>query len=236
MASCSSKRYLCSEDVVTLDDIESPCVSVDENNCTSCENVRLIRKENVSAFNESPLLKLFGKKADQKTSKAFWKTLNQICDIKIPSSTTNVEKKQIQLIVGPDMNDFESNSKHVFQRSSRLKNADVYKIHLLALYEIALLTSKWNAYIRMKMANTEEALQEKMKRDVLDVLLQSKVKFGAAHHPREFPIAVGIYMSQLAKAPTKPFKRSLHVLSTTKACAEAVLQAATDALEKEDES
>lgn len=223
--------YQCSEDFFTLEDISTPCVSAGDDMCTSCENIKKLRQANVVAFNDNPLAKIFGiPHATAKQTKQIWASLHTQCGINTPSAKEST-KQQMRPVIQPDLADLTINIQKISRRLKKTEH-DRKRItqYLIAFQRMALLPYKWNADITLKTVSTEESFIRVMKQDILDIVEKYNLKFGGAHHPREIPMAVGIYVSELTRAPSAKFTKSITFLIKQAGCAEGVIQLASDQL------
>jgi hypothetical protein len=115
--------------------------------------------------------------------------------------------------------------------SKRVSSKDRAKVvkYLIACQQLVLLPLKWNTALRLKSVKSEESFVRLMKHDILQIVKPLK-KIGGAHHPRELPIGVALYFSDLAVARPNKFKKSLKLLTNEKACAEGLFQIASQIL------
>lgn len=221
----------CTEDTITLDEIESPCISAGKNLCTSCKNIEMLRAQNVIAFNDNPLHKIFGiSNPSKKYTKDFWKLLHEKCGITIPSAK---KTKNIQ-IVEPDFKMLLESSTKISNRFLRDKQHD-HKEHvryLLGLQSMANLAQGWNLQLKFIPAKSIERFEVTMKQDILDIVQKYKLRIGGSHYPREIPLAAALYLNALGTSNLKKFRKSLDFLTKQSGCLEGVLQLSMDILVK----
>ena len=226
-ATCGN--IVCSEDAITYEDIEAPCVSVGKQYCASCANIIKIRQENALDFNKNPLYKIFAiSNATPAKTKRFWTMLHDSCKIKMPTAK-EMTKVGMRRIVQPDLAQFSKDLQKVQVRISQTHKKKI-STYLLAFQQMVLLPIQWNALISLKSVDSEDDLQRIMKRNILSVLTRWKLSFTSAHHPRELPMGVAIYLSELAKSSVAKTNESLRFIMKQSGCAEGVLQIATDKL------
>jgi hypothetical protein len=170
--------------------------------CTSCENIHKLRSADVVSFNQNPLRKVFGISTSSKgeQTRAFWKQLHAVCGIVVPA-TAYQTKKGMRPIVQPDLDKFSQSIQSISRRLRKGDPSRKDKVNLLlALQQMALLPQKWNMEIRLKAVSGEEALQRKMKQDILDIVDRFQLRMGGAHHPREIPVGVWVFVRELSRA------------------------------------
>lgn len=224
---------VCVDDILDLENIQSPCVAVDSTMCTSCENIEKLRAIDARAFNDNPLYKVFGI-AQIKSAEAverFWQTLHTTCGIPVPIAADMTSRKT-RRIVQPSLEEFGEDLQKITRRVKRyFKGIALKKVyaHLLAFQQIALLPYKWNAELKLQIfQNREDLLRASMKQDVLQLIERYGLDFGGCHYPRELPVGVSIYVHELARATPASFESSLKFMLKQRGCAEGVLQLATD--------
>lgn len=225
-------KFVCEHDVFDFDDIETPCVAAGESACTSCENIHQFRKLDAHAFNEDPLQKLFNIKGSTKQLDEFWVQLHQTCGISKPTAQEH-NGPGLMEVVGADIDLCESNVQAILLRMGIFRRHEPrllkkMEIYLEAFMEMVLLVPIWNERIAKEPNLQEEDFQASMRQDILAIIMKYKLSFGGAHHPREIPLAISIYLDELSQVSDLILLESIKYITKQKGCAEGVLQLAID--------
>ena len=80
--------YVCKDDIITFEPIDDPdnCVAFENDICTTCQNINLLRQANPIGFNENPIKNIFSYDRPEEDNNAFWDLLNTKCGIVKPST------------------------------------------------------------------------------------------------------------------------------------------------------
>ena len=215
---------ICEYDLVTLDDVQEPCVSM-HGLCIACEHVKEIFERDPFSFKHDPPGKIFGIKDttdQQKTT--LWKNLKEKCNMHVPTSD-ELKTEVFAYVVSPDMSEFK---RHLMIIAGRIKPPKKrrYGVYLLLFLDLALLADVWNTQIDLNIYSNDKQLNDAMIHDMHERIRKYNVQMFAVHYPREIPISIALYIQQLASTSSHIFKRSLRTLRTTTGCVEAVLERA----------
>ncbi len=89
----------------------------------------------------------------------------------------------------------------------------------------------YNTWIAHGIYEDDEHLHNSIIQDIYGCIRKyEKVQFFAVHTPKEIPIAIVLYVEQLARTTDPKFQRSLNKLRTAQGCVEAVIELARDEL------
>jgi hypothetical protein len=221
----------CTEDAITLDDLESEeCVAFhetpEENSCVSCDTVKSIQTSNKKAFDTDPIEKIFGKRATRSQTAKMRELLKNNCNIE--SKEPAVE--QLQKIYVFDESKIAS---FVAKISAKLnaKQNKKYKKYLTLLITTLAKTKQWNALIENNSVISEEVLKDIMKRDLLTLITDLRItNIGFAHNPRNIIMAAYGFLERASEASHTKLSLALLKLSDSTACYEGVLGLAENVL------
>lgn len=233
MPKCGSNQE-CLEDSITLADLEDDdCVSFSESQsengcvncehlCVSCNTVTAIRNDNKKAFDKDPINKLFGKPATRSQTKKLRELMSQKCNI--DSKEPEIELLQ-EIYEFPEKNiiTFAENIKNKMNE----KQLQVYAKYIDFLQIILKQIPKWNTMIKKNNVDSEENLEQKMKQDMLMIILESKIpNIGFAHHPRHVLTGCYAFLQHSSSATKEKVAIAFQRLVSQTGCFEGVLSLA----------
>ena len=228
-------NFICDHDIIDYEDIQKPCVAANENTCTSCDNIKQLRTLDVPTFNEDPLKKMFNMKATPEQINDFWSQLYQTCGISTPTAQESIEL-QLMKVVEADVYMCQTNAQKIMSRINKICKQDLKllkkaEMYMEAFMKMVLLAPIWNERTIQEPNLREDDFQTTMRNDILAVIMEHKLLFGGAHHPREIPVAISIYLDELSSASDLKLLESIKFMTKQKGCAEGVLQLAIDKLQ-----
>jgi hypothetical protein len=222
-------QQVCVEDLLTMEeDIEEPCVAMDEF-CVSCKGVMSIREQDPFGFKHNPANKIFGKRdTTQQQKEKLWELLHTRCKIPKPEE---VEIEKLTYVLVPSLDDFIRNHATVSERIEA-RERDLFLPYMQLFLDLVELPAVWNTGIAHGIYEDDEHLHNSIIQDIYGCIRKhEKVQFFAVHTPREIPIAIALYVEQLARTTDhQKFQRSLNKLRTAQGCVEAVIELARDEL------
>jgi hypothetical protein len=226
-------------DLITMDDIDTPCAAISNDECVNCDTARAVWSKNLLKFNETPLQLIFDRKnATAAETNEFLQQASADCNIPL---LTQHELQQMQpaplrKISSLDVVTFNREIMRVYQRvkTELPTKKKLIKPYMQAFLRFVKLPSKWNKIIKTQPSLTEELLIRKMKDDVMEIINQYKLNCRLIHHPRDLPAGVAYYVTNVLEGNAKHFSQSIRRLITSQACIEATIEAATELVLTED--
>lgn len=220
MVKCNND-YICEEDVITTEDIESEddCVAVSNRMCTTCGSIGEIRKANAESFNRNPIYSIFGVNQDKHTE-AFWKVLESKCSIKKPESAS----QETSFYVGePEYSVLDSDYATILNRIQEMKTPDDALPDVNASNFITSL-HKIGSVSHGHVMTSVEQLRSKVHQVLHDTQCSSRM----IHDPTKLPLNIQIFFSQLAASPPANFKRVILLLEQkNQSCLEGIIDQST---------
>lgn len=218
MPKCGAKKECPVDDAITLDELKTEnCIAFEsdnedeDNDCTSCENVVMIRNANKKLFDKNPIQKLFAKEPKTRSQTLKLRELLKVrCNIdsKEPPADEPLAKIfTINLIAA------KKDLTIIHQTLQKLNNKG-YREYLELLISILTRVAVWNQAIDDGIIDNEQRLARIMKDDILNFINELKIKnIGGAHDPRAVVLGIQNYLHKLAISTPMKMVSSLHLLA-----------------------
>ena len=223
--------YLCRDDIIDYEEISdaNTCVALENEKCTTCENVLNTQKNNYSLFRDNPIKAIFNIDKPTQENNAFWKLLNEKCSIVRPSTSDQMTPEFY--IAEPDykkLTDDDATIQRRIQqlaRDGKIKNANA-SAFVTAIYKIAISPSEVDFSSKTE---PKTFLKSRFKQ----ILQEEQCTSQLIHNPLELPINIQTFFQQLVDVPESDFVEVVDFLDKKhEACLEAILESCMTMLDK----
>ena len=223
--------YLCTEDIIDLEEITNPdtCVALENRTCTTCANILSTKQNSPILFRENPIKAVFGVDKTSQENNAFWKLLTDKCSIDRPS--TSEQPTPEFYIAEPDYekltDDHATIQRRIQQlaRNEKIKNANA-SAFIVAIYKLAISPSKVDFSSKSEPKPYLISLFKQ-------ILQEEHCSSQLIHEPLELPINIQTFFQQLVSVPESGFIEVVDFLDKKhEACLEAIIDSCMSLLDK----
>ena len=223
--------YSCIDDVIDYEEISdaATCIALEDEKCTTCENVSNTQKNNYSLFRDNPIKAIFNIDKTTQENNAFWKLLTEKCSIVRPSTSDQMTPEFY--IAEPDykkLTDDDATIQRRIQqlaRDGKIKNANA-SAFVTAIYKIAISPSEVDFSSKTE---PKTFLKSRFKQ----ILQEEHCTSQLIHDPLELPINIQTFFQQLVDVPESGFVEVVDFLDKKhEACLEAILESCMTILDK----
>ena len=219
-------NYICENDNVTYEDIETPdhCLSIGDKMCTTCESASLTRSSNSEMFNRSPVQSIFGEgdygpDADER----FWNILHEKCGMNRPSTSSQQSLSPNFFIALPNYSNFNANVAKILTRTRNYAKEGLIKDANTSMF----IETIQKVVTSLKDINFEKYSDPKefIKSLFRDILRSEQCSSQMIHDPIVIPASVEVFVNELAETPKTKFILVARLLyKRPEACLEAVIE------------
>ena len=223
--------YLCMNDVIDYEEINdaSTCIALEDEMCTTCENISNTQKNNYSLFRDNPMKAVFNVDKTPQEINAFWKLLTEKCSIVRPSTSEQISTEFY--IAEPDYTKLTNNHNIIQRRiqqlaiDGKIKNANA-SAFITAIYKLAISPSEIDFSSKTE---PKTFLKSRFKQ----ILQEEHCTSQLIHEPLELPINIQTLFQQLVDVPESYFVEVVDFLDKKhEACLEAILESCMTILDK----
>lgn len=207
-------KYVCTEDIISYDDIkeEENCVAIDNYNCVSCDTVHKVKNTSPQEFYKNPSKLLFNQDLSEEKIQELWNDLNKNCGLEF----LVLAKENINFI-SPDVKTAERNYLYL----QKVFNSK-YIPKLNAIIEIIRLSPQITEdIIYIETKKEKDIYQTRLKNQMMFFLQRSGWNCLLIHHPLEIPYIFALILQKLVDDPSKIEFFIDFVDSNPQACVEA---------------
>ena len=203
-------RYKCEEDIITYDPIskDDVYIAISDNNCTTCDNIKEIKKSNVTPEKFSKQLKsLFGiDDNDDVKEDELWGQLIEKCEIERPILEPPNDEYYMAV---PDNNEVNKYTDIILQRIGN-KDLNAYKfIKTISkiLLNIQIITD--NLSLQPSSTNKQGFYNQSIRKILFDDNCSSVM----IHDPQAIPLNAQLFLVDLANSNEEIFSSVVEYLN-----------------------
>lgn len=233
----------CDEDMVTMDDIDAPCISTSMG-CQSCETIKGTRKSMPVQFNINALKSAFGIPGTSEQNLAFWKLLKGHCKMQIPASVlTKVASDTgpppsaaqpvqpftvMDIVIIPDIATLDAKTKQVVDRLPAIGLApEDFNRGVRFVYAVQrfgkLAAMAMHREIDVGRFINAKHVNDFLKQEFAKIVADTGVNITFSHNYMLVPITAAATVAEMASAQRCALKTMVQVATKQTACFEGVM-------------